>query len=397
MPQKPKLLLVTKLYHPWIGGVEKHVQDLAEGLAKDFADDFGVKVLCCDERPSFSSLFEISNLKFEMIGGIPVYKAPSLGRLWSMPISPAFPFWLKKLSKEADIVHFHLPFPLAVFSYWLLRVFNLKSQISNFKLVATWHSDIVRQKLAALLLAPWTRWFLKQTDRIIVTSNNLLKNSPSLRDFKDKCSVIYLGIKIEDFAATPEVVSKAETIRKTHGNKPILLFVGRLVPYKGLKYLLEAMSMLESEAKLLIIGEGPLRARLEQQAKKLGLNGKVSFLGALKGQNLVPYYHACDVFVLPSITNNEAFGLVQLEAMACGKPVINTNLPTGVSEASLDSQSGLTIPFIDAESLNKAIEKIITNEMLKTKFGQTARQRAEKFFSIKQMFTTTTLLYHQVL
>jgi glycosyltransferase involved in cell wall biosynthesis len=173
----------------------------------------------------------------------------------------------------------------------------------------------------------------------------------------------------------------------------VILAVGRLVYYKGMKFLIQAMSQID--ATLVIIGEGPLRAELEREAAGNGTSGRVTFLGEIDG-NLASYYHACDVLALPSCERSEAFGLVQLEAMACGKPVVNTQIDSGVPYASLDGLTGLTVPPRSSEAMATALNRLLDNNELRMEMGRAARDRVVKEFGIRQMAARTLALYRTV-
>ena len=143
-----------------------------------------------------------------------------------------------------------------------------------------------------------------------------------------------------------------------------MLFVGRLVYYKGLEYLIEAMRWVP-DAVLVVVGTGPLRGRLQRLSEQwLGCPGKVVFLGAVAEHDLCAWYHACDVFVLPSVELSEAFGLVQLEAMACAKPVVTTDLPTGVTYVNQHGHTGLVVPRRNSRALAEAINILLDNRQL---------------------------------
>lgn len=348
-----KVLQISKLYYPWIGGIEKVVQDIAEGL-KGKVD---IEVLVCQPKGCG---------KTELINGIKVTKATSFGIFWSMPISFTFPFILAWKSREVDILHFHLPFPLGVISYLLMAS-------KQAKVVVTYHSDIVRQKKIIKLYRPFLHRFLKRADKILVTSPNLLKFSENLAPYREKCTVIPLWIDLDKFGQPLEKEISSEINPKER----IVLFVGRLTYYKGLEYLIEAMQYVD--AKLLIVGEGKLRIRFEKKIKSLNLDKKIIFLGKVSDDELKYYYQICDVFVLPSIEPSEAFGLVQLEAMAYGKPVVNTYLPTGVPYVSINGETGLTVPPRNSKALGEAINKILNDKELATKFSKNAKKRAKKF------------------
>jgi rhamnosyl/mannosyltransferase len=174
---------------------------------------------------------------------------------------------------------------------------------------------------------------------------------------------------------------------------PLLLAVGRFVYYKGFEYLIRAMKQIN--ATLLLVGDGPLRHSLEQEARALGVAERVVFPGALS--DIAPYYHACDAFVLPSVTRSEAFGIVQLEAMACGKPVVNTSIASGVPFVSLDGVTGITVAPCDAEALGHAINRLLGDADMRAHYGNAARKRVDSEFSSATMLRRTRDLYDSVL
>jgi rhamnosyl/mannosyltransferase len=172
---------------------------------------------------------------------------------------------------------------------------------------------------------------------------------------------------------------KAELRRRLglpEGEK-VVLFVGRLVYYKGLDILLPAMRSVPG--RLLVVGDGPLRGAVERQAAELGIAGRVSLLGGVDDDTLQALYGLADVFVLPSTAKAEAFGLVQLEAMSRGCPVVNTNLPTGVPSVSLDGTTGLTVPPRDVGALARALRTLLEDDALRARYGANARVRARSF------------------
>lgn len=355
---KIKVLQICKLYYPWIGGVEKVVQDIAEGLQ----GKIHIEVLACEPKGRGKSL---------CVNGVRVTYASSFGIYWSMPVSITFPFLLAWKSKKFDILHFHLPFPLGDLSYLLMGS-------RQPKVLVTYYSDIVKQKKIMKFYKPFLHAFLKRANKILVPAPNLLESSKYLKPYKDKCVVVPLGIDLSKFGHQSKKVDLGIS-----PNEKIVLFVGRLTYYKGLEYLLEAMR--EVKAKLLIIGDGKLRQQLEKKAKSLKVEEKVVFLGRVSDEELKYCYQICDVFVLPSVEPTEAFGLVQLEAMAYGKPVVNTNLPTGVPFVSKHGETGLTVPPRDSKALAQAINKILNDKELAKKFSENARKRVQEFSKEKML------------
>ena len=213
------------------------------------------------------------------------------------------------------------------------------------------------------------------SDRIIATSPKYIDTSPFLQNFRDKCSVIPLGIDIERFN-NPDT-SPAYEIRKRYDGSEILLFVGRLRYFKGLRYLIEAMEHID--ARLLIIGTGPEESALKSMASGKNSSGKIIFLGDVSDQELPAYYAASDIFVLPSSHRSEAFGTVLIEAMASGKPVISTELGTGTSFININGETGFVVSPRSPESLSLAIRNLLKDAELRLRMGRNARERAKEF------------------
>jgi len=366
-----RVLQVSKLYTPWVGGIEKVVQCIAEGLK----DEVHSEVLVCQARGWG---------RREMVNDVPINRTTSLGIAWGMPISPAYPGHLMRRGRQADILHFHTPFPLGVISCLLLGP-------RCRRIVVTYHSDIVRQRIFLRLYAPFLQRFLARADRIIVTSSALLESSPFLHPYKHKSVVIPLSIGVDDFARDPSRASDIEDWSSTRA----ILFVGRLSYYKGVEFLLEAMR--DVDARLIIVGDGKRRHRLEALSHKLGVVQKVRFVGQLPSDELERYYARCDLLVLPSVERSEAFGIVQLEAMAHGKPVVNTDLPTGVPHVSLHGETGLTVPPRDAAALANAINTILNDAQLAARFSRNAEERVMKHFSREKMLQRVLDVYRELM
>ncbi len=367
---KMKVLQIGKYYPPYRGGMESVLYDLCEEL-KDKVD---LRVLVANGGCA---------TKIEAKDGLKVIRVGSLGKIFSTSVCPTMAYWIK--SFQADIVQIHHPNPMANISYLLGN--------QPGKLVILYQSDIVRQRITYRLYSPFLMRMLKRAQRIIVTTPNYLASSFLLKKFREKCVVIPLGIDLRKF--NKKGCEKAiAAIRSQYGGR-ILLFVGRLTHYKGVPYLLEAMKRISG--RLLIIGTGELERQLRNQAERNNLSTKVSFLGELRDEEMVPFLHACDLLVLPSITRNEAFGLVQLEAMACGKPVISTNLETGVPYVNQTGVTGFIVPPMDSEALDGAIRRLLEDDKLRARMGIEGRKRVEGEFTKERMARETLKLYEEVL
>jgi glycosyltransferase involved in cell wall biosynthesis len=370
-----KVLHIYKDYYPPIkGGIEGHINQLANGLRRR---GIGVEVLV-------SNTF--SKLDIENVNGITVTKVPQLGRLVSAPLNMTFSFWIKRLGENADILHFHFPNPTSEISFMISR---LKKNV-----VVTYHSDIVRQARLVKIYAPFLRKFLEQADSIIVTSPNYLESSTVLNGFKQKCTLIPFGIDTSDFSLCRDTQTKVVKLREAHHNG-ILLFIGRFRYYKGLHVLVEAMENIEGT--LLLIGTGPMESELKHDVHRLKLEKKIIFLGELSDFEKILYLHACDLFVLPSIFRSEAFGISQLEAMACSKPVICTELGTGTSFVNIHEKTGLVVPPNDPHALEAAIRFLLENPAAREKFGKAGFTRVQNCFSHDKMIEDTISVYKSIL
>jgi rhamnosyl/mannosyltransferase len=361
-----KVLQVNKFYPPVVGGVERVVQDVARGLR----DEYEMRVLACDRKGGRAP---------SRVDGVPVTRAAAGAVVLSMPLSFSFYPWFRRLARGADLIHLHHPFPLG-------DVAALLDGCEGARVVVHYHSDIVRQKWVMPFLRPVLKAMLRRADRIIVSSSRIRDRSAHLEEVRFKCDVVPYGVELGEASAPGEDFPLPD--------RDFVLFVGRLVPYKGAEYLVRAMQQIE--APLVIVGDGPLRKRLEALARDLGIAPRVHFLGRLRDARLRHCFSRCRLFVLPSVSPNEAFGLVQLEAMVQGKPVINTDLATAVPEVSLHGVSGLTVPPRDPEALGEAIATLLGDPGMHGRFSRAAAERARDF-SMERFLDGTRRVYRELL
>jgi rhamnosyl/mannosyltransferase len=284
----------------------------------------------------------------------------------------------------ADIIHLHLPNPTAVLAYL--------ASGHRGRLVVTYHSDTVRQKFLGALFEPCLHAALRRSSAIIATSAAYQRTSSVLARYHSRCHVIPYGIALDQFERGDSAA--VARLRQQYGDR-LIISVGRLVYYKGFECLIQAMSRVQG--KLLIIGDGPLRSKLENLATSLGLADRIVFLGEIQNGNVVPYYHAADVFALASVARSEAFGIVQIEAMAAGIPVVNTQLDSGVPFVSLHEQTGLTVPPANPDALAIAINRLLDNPEWRRSLGVAARLRARRQFSLAAMTASTLALYKTIM
>src|SRR5438445_6516072 len=232
------------------------------------------------------------------------------------------------------------------------------------------------------LSGPLLRRLLRRARRIVVGSPDYIASSPLLAEHRERCTVIPYGIEPESLALTTAERSQVEAERAAAAG-PSIVFVGVLRYYKGLRVLLRAMTKVAG--RLFIVGRGDDRATLQADALALGLGGRVSFTGELSAAALRVRLHAADVFVLPSLDRSESFGIAQLEAMACGKPVVASDLPTGVRFVTRDGETGLLVPPGHVEALADALNRLVGDPALLARLGRQARARVDAEFTAERM------------
>jgi glycosyltransferase involved in cell wall biosynthesis len=366
--EKLRVLQVGKFYPPHRGGIETHLQALC-GVLRQHAD---LSVIVSSENRETVE---------EIVDSVPVARLSTLITAFSTPISLGMASRIRQ--SDADLIHIHWPNPTAVLAYL--------ASGHRGALVFTYHSDTIKQKLLGPLFEPILRMALRKSAAIIAASPNYVASSPVLQAFRDRCHVIPFGIDTAQFERRdPEAVRE---VRDRHGDR-LIVSVGRLVYYKGFDVLIRAMASVRG--KLVIIGDGPLRAELESLAVQLGVADKVVFAGEISDAAVRAHYHAADLFVLASVARSEALGIVQIEALASGLPVVNTNLDTGVPFVSLDGQTGLTVPLGNAQALAAAINRLLDDDALRHTFGQAGVRRAKQEFSLDSMLRRTLDLYQTV-
>ena len=370
-----KILQFGKFYYPVFGGMERAMYEITEGLN---ARDIQCDVLCSNTR----AVEEIS--KFD---GYTVYRAASYGLLNSTPISPRLVTNLKKLSGKYDILHVHHPDPMAFLALYLVR--------PSAKVIIHWQSDIVRQELMLKLFLPLQNWVLRRADRIIVASDAYAQHSPYLAAYLDKVEVIPNGISDEKLQANEE---KVETIRERYKEKKIVLAFGRLVAYKGFRHLIDAAKFLGDDYQILIGGGGPEAEMLQEKIDTLKLGNKVQLLGHIAEEEKYDYFQAASIFCLPSVTKAEAFGIVLLEAMAFGKPIVSSKIESsGMVWVNQDQVTGLQVPPGSPVELAKAIKKITNDPELYQTFSQNGRERYLELFTQEKMLDSLQTLYTKLL
>jgi rhamnosyl/mannosyltransferase len=257
-------------------------------------------------------------------------------------------------------------------------------------MVATYHSDVVRQRLLGRIWAPGLRRLLRRADRVLATSPNYVESSPFLRAVREKVDVVPPGIDPGPFGGVDRAAA-----RRRYGERPTLVFVGRLVYYKGLDVLLAALGQVP-EAQLLVSGSGPMGERWRAAAEAAGTAGQVRWLGKVPDEGLPELLAAGDVFVLPAVARSEAFGIVLLQAMAAGLPVVTTELGTGTSWVTQHGRTGLVVPPGDAAALGEAVAALLADPERRAAMGAAGRLRVEAEFTEARMVERVMRVYTEV-
>jgi glycosyltransferase involved in cell wall biosynthesis len=363
------VLHIFKVYHPDLfGGIPSVIRDICTGLKNTFA----ARILVCSKSDGQRQI---------VVNDVPVERVRSFGDLLSLPVAPTYPLRLWHRIAEHDLLALHAPFPLADL------VFALGFG-GNRPLVVHWHADIVSRARLRWLVEPLIRRTLRRAKAIIVSDSILVGGTPLLREFAGKCHAVPFGVDTSKYEWPP--------LRLDHVNDRgrLVLACGRLVPYKGFDVLVRAA--VGQCFKVWIIGEGRERARLEQLIRDLGVEDRVRLIGSVPDSELVEIMRIADVFVMPSVTGAETFGLVQLEAMAAGRPIINTALDTAVPHVARHGVEAITVPPRDPEKLAEAINTLIGDPELRRRMGEAARHRAMTKYAMATFQEGIETIYRRV-
>lgn len=368
-----KVLQLGKFY-PISGGVEKVAYDLMTGMSERGVD---CDMMCAATHGASRTVSVNDHAK--------IFCSHTLIKVAATMISPAMIFALRKVQRQYDIIHVHHPDPMACLA---LLMSGYKG-----KVVLHWHSDIQKQRMLLKLYMPLQKWLLKRADVIVGTSPVYLSESPFLRNVQQK--TICLPIGVDPMAPDP---ARVKAIKNKYKGKKIIFSLGRLVTYKGYAFLVAAAKYLKDNYMILIGGTGALRDELQNEINDMQLQGKVELLGRVSDEDLPSYYGACDVFCLSSVQKTEAFGIVQIEAMSCGKPVIATNIPhSGVSWVNAHEQSGINVSPGSAYELSKAIETVVESKSAYDKYSEGALNRYKHLFTKDEMIARCLDIYNKMI
>lgn len=347
-------------FPPVFGGIEQHIELLSRLQARAGLD---VSVIAAGGGRVRSRTSERD--------GVRVLRLPELGRAASSPLTFAYPGALRRL--DSDIVHFHHPNPIGELAEPFVR--------RGARRVLTYHADITRQRILGALYRPTLHRFVSRMDAVLVSSPALARSSPVLARHQERLHVVPFGVE-----GGPGPAQSRDRHR--------LLFVGRLREYKGVPVLLRAVAAVP-DARLRIVGRGPMQGEIERLVSQLGLSGRVELLGDLPAARLDEEYRRARALVLPSIHRSEAFGIVLCEALARGTPLVTTELGTGTSWINQDGVCGRVVEPADEGALASAIREMIGDDGAWQRFHAGALRRALDF-TPERMLEETLAVYESV-
>lgn len=372
----PRVVHLGKYYPPAPGGIETHVRTLARAQADLGAD---VRVYCINHDGRQTVV--------DHDGPVEVTRFGAAAAVAKLEVSSELVAALRQV--EADVLHMQVPNPTMTLALWLAR--------PRVPLVVSYQSDVIRQRLRRAVFRPIERQVYRRVRAILTSSPTYAGGSRFLRPYGERLECLPNGIDLAPYLEPSEAQrAEAAAIRARYPG-PLWLAAGRMVYYKGFVHALRALA--EVPGTLLLVGDGPDRPALEAEANRLGLADRAVFLGNLPHYlDLIAYYLAATAFWFPSNARSEAFGIVQVEAMASGCPVINTAIPhSGVAWVSPHGQTGLTVPMDDPAALAAAARRLLDEPGLRDRLADAATARAVAEFDHRVMAERSLAIYRRVL
>ncbi len=369
-----KVLCFGRFFDEIPGGMQTHIEHLFQSLKGEV--DFVHLVPSRDWHGSQG-----------LLHGYPLIRTPSWNVDGSLALSPQLISTARSLhrARQFDLIHLHFPDPMSHIAAMALP--------ASVPRVITWHADIIRQKTMLRFYRPLLLSAVKSAKAIVASTPAHFSSSPMLSALDDhsRFHVIPYGFDLQRFAVTHP---KLTDIKAQFPGQRIFA-LGRHVHYKGFDILIRAMEHLPPATQLIIGGEGPLSDTWKLLAQSSPAAQRIHFVGMIDDASLPAYYQACDVFCLPAVNQAEAFGIVQVEAMACSKPVVSTKLNNGVDFVNQDGYSGYTVAPSDVAALAQALNTLLADDVLRVRLGQQALQRALQEFSLASLREKTLKVYQE--
>lgn len=370
------ILHISKYYYPYNGGIEAVTRQLVEGLT-----DYRNIVIC------FSSDKETVE---ELINGIKVYRIGVQAKFMSQSISLGYARAMRKLVAlyHPDLVHLHAPNP---FVYPIV----LRTIPKQTMLVLHWHSDILAKGVFYKMILPFENSILRRADLVLATSPIYVEYSSQLKKVQNKVRVLPNGVMTDDFELKKGDEKRIAKIREHYAGKPLVLFVGRHIPYKGIEQLIRSERYIKQDVQILIAGTG----QETEFYRRLALGrDRITFLGRLSTNDVRCHYYAADIFAFPSINKAEAFGVALAEAMYCGAVPVTFTIPgSGVNWVSVNEQTGIEVPLGDTVAFAKAVDRLVEEPELRKQYSKAAKERVEHLFTDAIILQTARSIYRELI
>jgi len=362
---------IYKDYAPVLGGIEGHIHTIAVGMV---LRGIKVSVVVCQPR-------DVQLPREEIMQGVRVIRLPRDVDIASAAFSWQHLSIVRQL--RPDIIHLQMPWPPGDV---------ISALLDSIPLVVSYQSDVVRQRLAMQGYAPLLRRTLSRARTVIATSPAYVQTSAWLKPWQSKIQIVPLGMHPPTPPDNGRVV-----IWRTRLPFPFLLWVGRMRYYKGLQYLIAALSQLPTEIKLVLVGSGPMQRELATLVEHAQLTNRVICLGDCSDADVAALHALARIFVFPSHLRAEAFGLSLLEALAAGVPAISCEIGTGTSFVNQHRRSGIVVPPANPHALAQAIQTLWYDEPMRMQMSQFARTWVAQNFHADQMIDDIVGIYHDVI
>lgn len=367
-----KVLHFFKTYYPeTMGGIEQVIFQLAEGSAK-----YGIHAEVLSLSPRGAA-------RNEAVGHHVAHRSKLDLHVASTGFSLSAIKDFVELAKDADIIHFHFPWPYMDLVHFVTRLHK--------PTVVSYHSDIVKQKALLKLYKPLMYRFLSSVDRIVASSPNYAQSSTVLTDFKDKVSIVPYGLDRETY---PEPSTQKLEEWKARVGEKFFLFIGALRYYKGIHFLLEAAQ--KTQLPVVIVGGGMLEEALKAKAQAADLDN-VHFVGKLPDIDKAALLKLCYALVFPSHLRSESFGISLLEGAMFGKPMISCEIGSGTTYINISDETGVVVPPADVDALAAAMRAIWDQPEMAAEMGARAAERYEKVFTADAMASSYAKIYRSLL
>ena len=372
----PKIVHLGKYFYPDQGGIENVTLNLARGAS---LAGHNVTVVCfASDAIGGSTIYD----------GVRVLKSSASSLIASQPVGFRYLVDFYKSAWKADLVHLHMPNMLAAFCAILMP--------PKVRLLVHWHSDVINKGWLGRLFYPLQYLLLYKADAIVATSPSYVDASILLANFREKITVIPIGIDARRPAQ--KYICLPDKLSTFIGSKKIILAIGRLVPYKGFEFLILSANYLSPEARVVIVGDGPMRSNLESIINDSYLEDRVILAGRLSDDQINSLLYKSSIYCMSSINKAEAFGVVMLEALSCGVPIVATDISgSGVPWVNKHGLSGLIVPAEDPKAMAQACNQILSSERLRSQLSNGAKQRFSDEFTADLSISRILNLYSELL